>query len=200
MDLERALLDRRSIRRFKRDVPPDDVVQNLVRMALAAPSPMNRQDWRFTAIRMGALHEAIKTSVAACWDRICDENEGSASDALRGYKGHFSAFDEAPLLLVIDVKRPARLLEHAVGDRAERIQGDLISAGMAIQNLMLAAHHQGLGTCVFTGCIAAEEELIRLLGLGHQRRIAALVALGYPDETPMAPARCEPTERLRFLA
>lgn len=50
MDTIRAILTRRSIRKFKPDPVPPDLLEELVRCAMAAPSAMNEQPWHFVVV------------------------------------------------------------------------------------------------------------------------------------------------------
>jgi nitroreductase len=188
MELEQAMLERRSIRKFRPEIPSEAQILEVIRLAIMAPSPMNRQDWQFAITRSPELRDRIVAAVDARWNVLSLQAGGNES-ALRSYQGNFSAFREAPVIVALSIRRTAEFFETLVGERAERMQGDALSAGMAIQNLVLAAHAQGLGGCVFTGCVAAEEEIFALLGIKRSRRLACLVALGFPAENPAAPLR-----------
>jgi nitroreductase len=56
---------------------------------------------------------------------------------------------------------------------------------IAIQNFLLAAHAQGLGTC-WAGVVGAdfEKEMKELLAIPNELRIICTVAVGYPAEHP----------------
>jgi nitroreductase len=71
---------------------------------------------------------------------------------------------------------------------------------MAAQNLMLAAHAHGLGSCCLTGPLAAHTELEELLNVGRKRALVCLIAVGYPAETPVAPPRKPIENVMRILA
>ena len=63
----------------------------------------------------------------------------------------------------------------------------MYDVGVASEAFCLAAYEQGLGT-VIRG-IFNEDEASRLLELPEDRELAALIAVGYPDEAPTAPKR-----------
>jgi nitroreductase len=190
MDLEQAILERRSIRRFHPEMPSEEQLLEVIRLATAAPSPMNRQDWQFVITHSPAIRERIATAVSNRWEQLAAQAGGN-EDALRLHQGHFSTFREAPVLVAVSIKRTATFLESLLSGTAERVQGDLLAAGMVIQNLQLAAHAKGLGSCVYTGCVAAEDEISSILNISRGRRLVCLVALGFPAETPPVPARKE---------
>jgi nitroreductase len=76
-----------------------------------------------------------------------------------------------------------------LGDLAFATVGSFASAAMAAQNLMLAAHALGLGTCCMTGPLAANDELHTIAGLAGKQELVCLIAVGWPAETPVAPGR-----------
>ena len=53
------VLSRRSIRKYTSEPVPDDVVERLLRAAMAAPSAGNQQPWQFVVIRDRATLTAI---------------------------------------------------------------------------------------------------------------------------------------------
>ncbi len=60
---------------------------------------------------------------------------------------------------------------------------------MAVQNLLLAAHALGLGSCVLTAPLIVRDVVVRELSLPQEFDLTCLVALGHPDETPAPPRR-----------
>jgi nitroreductase len=168
----------------------------LIEAASWAPSASNRQDWEFTIITSSRAKKGMEETVRNCWKSILDKSEtGVIQEELEKYTKNFDWFSDAPVLMVISAKRPEVFLSNLLGEAAEDVAGTEISAAMAAQNLMLAAHALGIGSCCITGPLAAQEALRKLLGLGRRRKIVCLVALGYPAEEPEAPLR-KPVERI----
>ena len=193
LELVRA---RRSIRKFREDPIPQETLHSLIEAASWAPSASNRQDWEFTVITSENVKEEMKKLVWSRWESLLRrEKEDAVTEGLRSYLKNFDWFAQAPVLIVISAKRPEAFLCNMFGDAAEGIAGTSVSAAMAAENLMLAAHASGVGSCCVTGPLAAEEELKGLLGMGKRRRIVCLIALGYPAEQPAAPGR-KPVERI----
>ena len=50
MKLEQAITERKSIRAFKKDPLPRDVIEEVLQQAIQAPSAINLQPWEFTVI------------------------------------------------------------------------------------------------------------------------------------------------------
>ncbi len=59
MDAFEAILTRRSVRRFLNKPLPEDVVQNILRAAMNAPSAVNQQPWHFIVISEESLRQEI---------------------------------------------------------------------------------------------------------------------------------------------
>ena len=160
-------------------------------LAAWAPNASNRQDWRFTAVVDAETRLKMAEAVDACW-RASTAEPGAVNEGLREYAGHFSAFREAPVLVAVDARRPPAFLTEAHGALAERISGAATSAAKAMQVFLLAAHGRGLGTCVYSGCVAAEKALAGILDFPRHRSLVAIVALGWPSEAPAAAAQASP--------
>jgi nitroreductase len=112
------LKDRRSIRRYRPDPVPDEMVENLLEAGRWAPSANNLQPWTFIVVRERAMREQI----------------AAYADYVGSHRVHIA---EAPLLIV---------LCGVVEDRVYRefLNGDV---GMAGLQMMLQANAMGLGTC-----------------------------------------------------
>ena len=69
----------------------------------------------------------------------------------------------------------------------------MFDAGIAAEAFCLAAYEQGLGTVIMG--IFDEEKASSYLELSEDRELAALIPIGYPAESPVAPRR-KPVEEL----
>ena len=75
-------------------------------------------------------------------------------------------------------------------------QWDTNSTAVAVQNLLLAAHAEGLGAVWTDGILIKEAEINAALGI-EGRKLVAAVPVGYPDEIPRVPPRRG--ERVQWL-
>jgi nitroreductase len=195
-DFLQFVRSRRSIRKFREDPLPREALRHIIEAASWAPSASNRQDWEFTVITSSEMKKGMEDTVRSCWKSILDKSEpGVIRDEIERYARNFDWFSHAPVLLVISAKRPETFLSNLLGETAEDVAGAEISAAMAAQNLMLAAHALGIGSCCITGPLAAQGALKELLGFGQRRKIVCLVALGYSAEEPETPLR-KPVEKI----
>jgi len=161
MDVFEAIKGRRSIRSYRSDLVPDDVLCRVLDAARWAPSAGNCQSWEFIVVSDREVKRRLRD--AALGERF---------------------IEEAPVVVVVcaNESRSARVY----GDRGRRFYC-LLDAAAAVQNMLLAAHALDLGTC-WVG--AFEDEMVsKILNLPSGVRPVAIVPLGYPDETPQPPRR-----------
>jgi coenzyme F420-0:L-glutamate ligase/coenzyme F420-1:gamma-L-glutamate ligase len=195
-----ALRTRRSIREFA-DIPvPRELTERLLDAAAWAPSAGNRQDWHFSIVESPDVKAAMGGAVRCKWKEIIAGNQDlGCVQELADYAASFADFDRAPVVIVVSAARPNSVQRKLLGEYAGPTAGSFASAAMAAENLMVAAHALGLGTCCMTGALAASEDLCQILGLSGRREVVCLVALGYPRCHPSAPARKPRSEIVRYF-
>ena len=159
LELQEAIRGRRSIRSFERRPVPKELLHRLIESAIWAPTASNAQAWRFVVVTDPELVGKITT----------------VSPGVIG---------DPPVIIAVcqdmDVAR-ARWGEQ----KAEVLA--CMDASMATQNLILAAHEAGLGTCVVASFHGKSLQRILKLPVTFQPQL--LVSVGWPAETPSAPAR-----------
>lgn len=186
---------RRSIRRFGDEPVERATIERLVELAGWAPSAGNRQDWCFTVVTSPTVKREMAGVVRERWNAIVAENRGSGFiEEVKGYVTRFADFESAPVVVVVSARTPDAVQLHMLGEAAGATTGSSASAAMAAQNMMLAAHALGLGSCCMTGALAAREEISGILGFGKKEEIVCLVTLGWPSEAPQPPPR-KPVEK-----
>ena len=159
MDVYEAIRTRQSVRQYKPDQVPDDVLDRVMDAARLAPSAGNKQPWRFIIVTDDAMREQVAEAcngqnymaqapiiIAAC---------GSEEDAYSAMGGYWNA-------LPVDV-------------------------AIAFDHLTLAAVAEGLGTC-WIGSFT-EDEVRRLLGIPDDVTVIALTPLGYHEVLPAEKTR-----------
>lgn len=180
-----SIYGRRSVRAYRPAAVEAELVHVLLQAAARAPSAKNSQPWSFVVVQDAAwLRAASERAKRFELARI-----GAAAPAeLRERLGDpkFDLFFGAPALIVTCATQTGF---HAEEDCA-----------YALQNLMLAAHALGLGTCMI-GLARAwlnEPEVKRELGIPPERNVVTPVILGHPAEHPEVPPRREP-EILKWM-
>jgi len=182
---------RRSVRRFRRDPPQPTEIRTLLDAARWAPSNHNRQAWRFIVVQNPSVINRMCDTVEKRLEALLSASE----DILREHRVHlrenFTLFKNAPVVIVALHRRPTAVSQAFLKgvERGEMVSGELISSAMAVQNMLLAAHAIGLGTCVLTGPLVAADEIENLLRIPSAYQMTCLVAVGYANETPAPPPR-----------
>lgn len=105
----------------------------------------------------------------------------------------FKNLGGAPAIVLVYVPKETATLAPDADDRTRyhlefKRFNQLLSASALIQNLLLAAHARGLGTCWMTGPKYMEKEINELLDI-TQEELVSVVPIGYPDQSPPAPPR-----------
>lgn len=156
MDVVQAIKKRRSIRRFKSEPIPEDVLKELLDCARVAPSAGNRQPWVFYVVKDPEIRQKLK--------------EASGNQVQVG---------QAPVVIVVCAD--PEISAERYDDRGRTLYF-IQDTAAAVQNILLAAVSFGLGTC-WIG--AFRESLVRqALDLPPNLRPVAMVTVGYPDQEP----------------
>ena len=156
-----------------------------------APSNHNRQPWKFIVFEESSQIIKLSETVGAELSGKLKSLPAVASGYASEFAHYATFFAGAPVLIVVLHKRPASFSNALLRDvnQPELVSGEPLSSAMAVQNLLLAAHALGLGTCVLTAPLIVREVVVRELNLPREYDLTCLVALGYPDETPAKPRR-----------
>jgi len=203
-----CMQSRRSIRKFLPKMPERALLEQLIAAAVTAPSASNKQPWRFLVITNPDLKNRMASAVRAAVDRVAAHIEPQFENAFRAYGDYFTRFETAPVVIV-PLYRPLILLSSMVGadlssEDQQNItcmeqQSGIVSASLAMENILLMAHDLGLGASGLTGPLLAMNVLRELLTVPAGWDIVALIAVGYPDEQPVAPARKLPDNVTRWI-
>ncbi|SHE42121.1 Nitroreductase [Desulfacinum infernum DSM 9756] len=193
MELGRAIRERRSIRQYEEREIPQDILREVIDLALWAPSGMNRQDWEIVVVQ-GEMRDRLLEVVSRSQEHILPHLQELFSEKIIKISLQvFKNLGGAPAVILVYVPESRREIQpsadpkgryHQEFDRFNR----LLSAAALIQNLLLAAYEKGLGTCWMTGPKYMEEEINALLGM-EGRELVSIIPIGFPNQAPPAPPR-----------
>lgn len=183
MDVIEAIKTTGACRYFRPDPVPDDVLELLFDAARFGPQGGNRQPVRYIVVRDPALKKQLAEWYLPYWNRIVDmaargEYRGSARLLSDGTQ-MANHFGEIPVLVVVCAVLGDLARTDAELDRPGIVGG--ASVYPSVQNLMLAARNEGLGTTLTTLLCAAEPQVKELLGIPPELITCATIALGYPE-------------------
>lgn len=158
---------RRSIRNFQQKEIPKEITDKLKEALIWAPSAGNLQARKFYFIFKDELKKKL--------------SEGALGQEF---------ISECPLVIVACANLAK--IEH-YGDRGKEIY-TICDVSASIENMMLTAFENGLGSC-WVGAIN-EARIKMILNLPDQLRPIALIPVGSPDESPEAPERVSEKEAI----
>ncbi|MBW5444728.1 nitroreductase [Cohnella sp. CFH 77786] len=169
MNVEEAIRSRRSIGKVKEDPVPRRLVERIIEAAVWAPNHHRTEPWRFVVMtgegrrRLGRAYAEIASE---SWGELSEEERQE-----RARKEEAKAF-RAPVVIAA-VCSPSDSPKAVLNEERAAVHA-------AVQNLLLAAHANGLGAVWRTGDPAYRPEMKRALGLEDLDEVAGLIYVGYP--------------------
>lgn len=158
-----AIKQRRSVRKFKPTPIPEEHLKKILEAANYAPSPRNRQAWKFLVIRDRKIIDQIKEE--------CIKRAGENS------RQYYTDYLSAPVYVVI-------LAETTTRNPAN----DITAGALAAENLMITARALGYGT-VFCVNSIPEEVTNQILNVPEQYKRICITPVGIPDKWPETPKK-----------
>jgi nitroreductase len=167
--------ERRSIRKFTAEPLTDDQISTLTEAALASPSAMNSQPWRFHFISNLEIIAQINQAAQA---KFTESGNQIVLDRLAERQAT-SIFYGAPLVVVVSIPNN------------NKSGYALIDVGIAVENIILAAQSLGLGSCVIGMADAAFSGFPRMtigraIQMPEDHDFAISLAVGHPAMTKSA--------------
>jgi nitroreductase len=180
MDVYEAIHRRRSHRKYQPDLPSREVLERVVEAALWAPSGTNAQDWEITVMAGRVRDEFVELISQAIHHLIPIMQKAQVPERSQDLvMKFFKNLGGAPVVIAVTIgKRP--------GDPANF--NNIQSGAALFQNLLLAAHAEGLGSCWMTGAHSLETEILQFLGKEDQQ-LLAITPIGYSAKEPPVPPR-----------
>jgi nitroreductase len=197
MDIVEAVRSRKSIRGYKPDPVPKEILKEILDIATRSPSGMNTQPWDFTVITGEVLDNIKRANV----EMLGSGTITNPNFAMKPYEGVYRnrqvevavqlfglmgiaredkekraewmqrgfRFFDAPAAIIISV-------DKSLGEI--RPQFDI---GAIVQTICLAALNYGLGTCIEDQGLMFPEVVRSFTGIAESKRMIVAIAIGYPD-------------------
>ncbi len=183
---------RRSIRVYKKDPIPENILQDIMDAAVAAPSGVNLQPWYYVVIHSPEERENIR-------DLLRDMAFKVVPELKERFAKYPEVVEETCNFMMNLGGAPVAVLVFRYRDSyTNHLDTITQSIGAGIENLLLAADSYGIGSCWMTAPVETgiAREFEKRYAEGHGKMIA-MVALGYPDQEPRMPKRKE--GRVRYI-
>jgi nitroreductase len=198
MELVAAIRGRRSIRKFKSQDVPQNILTELLEIARWSPSWGNTQPWDLYVLTGNTLAKFkemnLKQTLAGAsivsdvpmltnWPDAMKARYGELGKVVlsaqgikrddkeardKYYQDMVSVFD-APCLILACISRD-NLVEY-----------QMLDIGLIVQTICLAAYDKGLGTCLLAAAARYSTEIRKIAPIPEDKKIVVGIALGYPD-------------------
>ena len=198
MELVAAIRGRRSIRKFKSQDVPQNILTEILEIARWSPSWGNTQPWDLYILTGNTLAKFkemnLKQTLAGAstasdvpmltnWPDAMKARYGELGKVVlsaqgikrddkeardKYYQDMVSVFD-APCLILACISRD-NLVEY-----------QMLDIGLIAQTICLAAYDKGLGTCLLAAAARYSAEIRKIAAIPEDKKIVVGIALGYPD-------------------
>ena len=195
--LVQLMASRRSCRNYTDQGVERTLLEDMVKIGTTAPSGTNSQKWTFTILPNRAAVDAFGQRIGAFFKKLNQLAENrlvckalkligkpaldnyyrdyfqSVAEALQEWElyGRDRLFHGAPAVIVVATQPGASCPTE--------------DALLATQNMLLAAHSMGLGTCLIGFAVEAMNKdagIQQFLKIPAEETICSVIAIGYPDE------------------
>ena len=189
-------LTRRSIRKFEDQDIPVSKIEELIKIAVSAPSGCNSQCWKFIAIQdkttMNQIEAAVIKKIAEIVEILQPELPEEYLTSKRKTVGFFTKAPVVVAVFMTDYHYYDPVLESAFkayGINDEEMmklfaRPDMLSIGAAVQNLLLAIHEKGYGACWMNEPAVAGEEISKIFKMPLDYKFMCLIPIGVSAYTP----------------
>ncbi len=194
-ELVRLMRSRRSCRQFESTPVPLGVLQDLVRIGMSAPSGTNSQQWAFTIVPDRAALETLGDGVLGFFRKLNKmvEKRGARlasrfmkGDPLNTYRSTYyerirdgiREYDEQGTDLLFR-GAPAAIIVGSEPGASTPVEDALLAS----QNILLAAHAMGYGTCLVGFAVAAmtkKPRIKQIVGIPRDEKVHAVIVVGRP--------------------
>ena len=200
--VEKVIFERRSIRAFKKEPLPRGVIRRILEAGRFAPSAGNSQPWRFIVINSPEIIAEMERDALRSVRRIMWVLDYSRSPLRRVFLRPFTKFWARILHKILHPVPFAAMMQMAKGELGTFFEAPCLillledtrgaadtalGAGIAGQNMVLAAQSLGVGSC-WIGFVRllmwtwSWPRYKRLLGIKYPYKLKEAIALGYPRD------------------
>lgn len=198
MEVAAAIKGRRSIRKFKSQDVPKNVITEILDTARWSPSWGNTQPWSLYVLTGKTLARfkemnlqqtlagapiASDVPMLEKWPDAMKARYGELGKVVLSAQGikreDKAGRDKYYQDMVIGFDAPCMIL--ACISRDNLVEYQMLDIGLIAQSICLAAHDKGLGTCLLAAAARYSAEIRKIAAIPGDRKIVVGIALGYPD-------------------
>ena len=184
MNAYQAIIERRSLRQLSTVPVAKPLVQKLLYAAVLAPAPHHTKPWRFIHLESERSRRRLAEAMGAAWREDLDADGVSETKIDMLLSRSQRQIEKAPaLILACIVAEGLRNWPDKKRQRAEYRMA-VQSIGCALQNIMVAANAEGLGSYWISAPLFCPDAVREALDLPPEYEAQALVSIGYPTTSP----------------
>jgi nitroreductase len=215
MEIVEAIQQRKSIRAYRPDPVPKEILKEILELALRAPSWGNTQPWEFAIVTGKKLEEIRQAFVEKAakaeednpdiprpreFPQLYDTRYRALGRKVLELKGINREDKEKRKQWILQGLRlfEAPCVIYIYIDRSFYLQGDglniwpVFDCGLVAENIMLLATKYGLGTVAQIQAVVYPDVLRKVLGIPDSKLVVLGITVGYPDwEDPVNQLRSE---------
>ena len=206
MEIREAIKNRRSIRKYKPDPVPRNILEEIIETSRWAGSFINSQPWEFVVLGGEVMKECKKRLVLQFKNNENDERETYPEMPLPEPYAQRAEVFRAQIdntmfppgtenlekkqhdytINGIEIRDAPNAILVCTEKQFLKSTLPIAAIGIIMQNVCLAAMSYGLGTCIMGRPVEKPRVLRELLGIPESKAIPFVIAIGYPDfEAPI---------------
>ncbi len=181
MNIYELIQKRRSIRAYQKREIELEILERILDAGIWSASGKNLQNWRFFVLRGESLQKYLAISQKS-WLSVKDNLEKRLKPSLYQFtERFFYTMGGAPVVVIA----------FAVINDQDNPQTQVGNVYLAIQNMVLAAESEGLGSCIMGSPLEVETDIRKFLGVEDRTdwKLVCGLTLGYADHQPPVPPR-----------
>ena len=177
-----AIKNRRSVRSFKPDIIPRDVIEVIIEAGNHAPSRgrmeqggITFQPWRFVVVEDLEFRLKLVQTTLPIWKQSIEGMKEFQPEMYENVMKQYETMNEPKDM----VYHSAPVIIFVIGPNDYAV-----SCALACENIMVAATSLGLGSCYvgFGSMVTGNPDVVEALELTEGERIYGPIVLGYPEE------------------
>lgn len=179
----RAIIERRSIRKYKEDKVKREDIESILQAGIMAPSAKNRQPWKYIVYEGESKDELLDVMEKGLirerdGEKILPKSQNGLPDAFYTLR----VMRQAPIVIIIENTNGHSPYNDIDADGRVAEICDTLSIGASVQNILLTATELGYGTLWIANTCFAYNELTDFIGIKGQ--LVGAILLGVPNENP----------------
>ena len=194
MDLMKAIQERKSIRAFKPDPIPREKIEDLLKLAIKAPSAINLQPWEFVIVTGEERERLSRKLIKAYKEKKISCGHGNVKHMPKTVtkRGAKTLELMTPFFEEMGVNTDKFVNEGSCNFYGAPVailiclddsfpKSRLVDIGLVLGYLLLIAHEFGLETCPIGLITAYEDEIKDILNIPDNKSVVIGIALGHSD-------------------